>query len=190
MKKVLLSLMATVLLLASSATLVVAAPGDVTDSDYLKDLGAAGLAAAHATAKYQNVDKALADGFKATVDCLESKDGVTGRHFEDSGSGQDAIPSIPTVYRPETPEVLLYVPTDGGLRLVGVGYMAVYEGQPAPILFGQTFELMDKEHRSPEHPDYSGPAHYYLHVWLWEKNPAGIFADFNPNPDLSCQSQG
>ncbi len=25
------------------------------------------------------------------------------------------------------------------------------------------------------------PRHYDLHVWLWQANPAGIFAPFNPN---------
>jgi hypothetical protein len=28
------------------------------------------------------------------------------------------------------------------------------------------------------------PVHYDLHVWLWEDNPSGLFAMFNPS--LSC----
>ena len=28
------------------------------------------------------------------------------------------------------------------------------------------------------------PPHYDLHVWVWQANPAGIFAPFNPN--VSC----
>ena len=71
--------------------------------------------------------------------------------------------------------------------MVGVEYFEPYLGlaADAPTLFGRTFEgPMDAEHRPPGHPDYSGPDHYDLHVWLWQGNPDGIFAEFNPN--VSC----
>lgn len=172
MKKVLLSLMVVVLLLASSATLVMAAPGDVTDSDYLKDLGKAGLAAAHATAKYQNVAKAEADGYVPVSLCIAAPPGVMGIHYANFGLVDDTVD-------PRTPEILLYVPADGGgVRLVGVEYMVLDEGQSAPVLFGQTF--------AGPMAHGLGPSHFDLHVWLWEENPSGIFAGFNPNPDLSC----
>jgi hypothetical protein len=31
---------------------------------------------------------------------------------------------------------------------------------------------------------YQIPAFYSLHVWLWQTNPSGTFAAFNP--DVSC----
>ncbi len=167
MKKVLLSLMVTVLLLASSATAVLARPAvDLTPE--LKAVKAA-------TAKYNSEVKALKDGYEATENCVASppipgNQGVMGYHYTNEGlvDGGGALDIL-------TPEILLYVPADGGgVRLVGVEYM-VDEGDvtEAPVLLGQTFD---------------GPArgHYSLHVWLWEENPSGIFENFNPNPDLSC----
>ena len=38
-----------------------------------------------------------------------------------------------------------------------------------PQLYGQMF------HKHPTLPQY------VLHAWLWEANPNGMFADFNPN---------
>ena len=26
-----------------------------------------------------------------------------------------------------------------------------------------------------------GPAFYLMHAWVWKPNPAGMFADWNPN---------
>jgi hypothetical protein len=30
------------------------------------------------------------------------------------------------------------------------------------------------------------PIHYDLHVWLWQHNPSGLFAPWNP--DVTCPS--
>ena len=71
---------------------------------------------------------------------------------------------------PTTPQALLYVPGPWGqLRLVGVEYLSP---DPTATLFGQGFAL---------NPDTGLHA---LHVWLWQGNPSGVFADYNPN--LSC----
>jgi hypothetical protein len=45
---------------------------------------------------------------------------------------------------------------------------------PAPSLFGQTFQGPMPGH-NPQMP-----WHYDLHVWLFESNPSGLFAPFNP----------
>ena len=44
-----------------------------------------------------------------------------------------------------------------------------------PQLFGRTFALIGEPNR------YGLPAFYELHVWLWQPNPSGMFADWNPN---------
>ncbi len=170
MKKVLLSLMAAVLLVASMATVVLARP----PVDLTPEL----TAARAATAKYNSVTKALADGYLATVDCVEAPPagppgalGGMGFHYVNLGLMDPFVD-------PLTPEILLYVPTAAGVRLVGVEYLAVDVGQPAPVLFGQTMNGPMAGH-GPGQPD-----HYDLHVWLWEANPDGIFADWNPN--VSC----
>lgn len=75
---------------------------------------------------------------------------------------------------PLMPELLVYVPTPGGLKLGAVEYLVfddVLEG-PVPELFGQTF------HYNP------AIEAWVLHVWLWRGNPSGLFADWNPN--VSC----
>ncbi len=178
MKKVLLSLMVAGLLLASFATLVAAAPGGVTDKDALKDLAAA----RQSTDKYHDVSVALADGYVPVSLCIEVPGlGVMGIHYANFGL---MAPPVDL----STPEVLLYVPTDSGLRLVGVEYYQPYLGpldEDRPSLFGQPFDgPMNTDHEPVGPPDYIGADHYDLHVWLWQGNPDGIFADFNPN--VSC----
>jgi hypothetical protein len=71
------------------------------------------------------------------------------------------------------PEILLYAPTPGGRqKLVAVEYIIPYRILPpestAPRIMGQ--ELRRSEELKL----------WYLHVWAWEENPAGLFADWNP----------
>lgn len=164
MKKLLLSLMAAALMLAFLTTLGLAAPGDVTDPDALKAL----TAARQATAKYHDVSVAEADGYSSTPMCVEDPErGGMGIHYMNFSLFDETVD-------PLTPEGLLYAPTDEGLRLVGVVYVVVDTGQPRPTLFGQPMI-------GPMPGDGPMPSHYHLHAWLWQGNPAGIFADFNPN---------
>jgi hypothetical protein len=96
---------------------------------------------------------------------------------------------------PRTPEQLLYVSTAAGLKLVAVEYsenalvfgLPYYGNEPpdrshttsAPLMFGgRRFDGPMPGHTPPQ------PWHYDLHVWLWERNPAGLFARFNRS--LSC----
>jgi hypothetical protein len=188
MKKVLLSLVITVLL-ASSATIAIAAPGGITDPGVLKDLAAA----REATAKYHDVDVAIADGYGISpfAPCVSSPAGGMGFHYTNGALVAD--PSVDVL----TPEILLYIPTkNGGRRLVGVEYFLgvgpvwvpgnppppePVNPPPAPVIFGQEMghhgELME-----PHAPGQ--PWHYDLHVWLWEGNPDGMFEEFNRN--VSC----
>lgn len=43
-----------------------------------------------------------------------------------------------------------------------------------PQLFGRPFHLTRDGNR------YGLPAFYQLHVWLWKRNPNGLFNDRNP----------
>jgi hypothetical protein len=52
----------------------------------------------------------------------------------------------------------------------------------APTIFGQTFEGPMDGHGPGE------PVHFDKHVWVWEENPSGMFAQFNPN--LTCGELG
>lgn len=69
--------------------------------------------------------------------------------------------------------MLIYAPAaDGAYRLVGVEYVVPFRLLPdtskAPRLFGQELR---------PHSQYK---YWYLHVWAWTKNKAGLFADWNP----------
>jgi hypothetical protein len=188
MKKVLLSFVMAVLL-ASSATIAMAAPGGITDSDVLRDLAAA----RQATAKYHNVDVALADGYGISpfAPCVSSPAGGMGFHYANEALLADSSVDV------LTPEILLYIPKkNGGRKLVGVEYFLgigpvwapggppppePIDPPPAPVILGQVMGD-DGELMAPHGPGQ--PWHYDLHVWLWQGNPDGMFEEFNRN--VSC----
>lgn len=149
-----------------------------------------------AAARYHSYDQAVADGYSVAGEpCIaEPGRGAMGIHAPN--------PSLigPWVPDPLEPSILLYLPrADGSLRLVGVEYMTValantesgpapwFDPQepppggfitPRPSLFGQPFDGPMPGHNP------SMPWHYDLHVWIYDENPAGTFAQFNPA--LSC----
>ena len=114
-----------------------------------------------ATAKYHNVDRAIAAGYMQASPCVPGM----GYHYVNRGlDGTTA----------SAPNVLLYAPKGNGkLKLVGVEYV-VFSEDPlmvAPTLFGQTFYG----------PMTHGPVpqHFELHVWIWLGNPDGVFEQEN-----------
>lgn len=129
-----------------------------------------------ATAQYQNVSTAEADGYQAVGECVGIPGvGAMGIHYLNTDLIGDAELNA------TQPEVLVYAPTDDGeLRLVSVEYFVVTEAWhethdiEKPTLFGQEFNGPMRGHGEGE------PVHYDLHVWLWEVNPDGLFAQFNP----------
>ena len=84
------------------------------------------------------------------------------------------------------PEALVYAPDDDGtLVLAAVEYVVLradWDGahrQP-PRLFGHTFDVTAAPNR------FGLPAYYSLHAWVWQHNPAGRFAMWNPR--VRCPS--
>jgi hypothetical protein len=79
--------------------------------------------------------------------------------------------------------VLLYLPSEGGLRLVGVEWFVAEAaaGGARPEVLGVPFDGPMPGHS----PDM--PTHYDLHAWVWSHNPTGTFAAWNPA--LSCGAQ-
>jgi hypothetical protein len=84
------------------------------------------------------------------------------------------------------PQALVYEPAaDGTLRLVALEYVVLQSTwdethDAPPALFGQEFML------TPEGNRFGLPAYYALHAWIWEPNPSGMFAMWNPW--VSCSS--
>lgn len=121
-----------------------------------------------ATAPFHSIDVAKAAGWRNDITgCLSSPQGAMGHHYVNE--------KIFTDHRvdPMRPELLVYAPTRyGGRRLVAVEFLVFADAlgsRPVPVLFGQRFHL---------NPAINA---YVLHVWLWQHNPDGMFADWNPN---------
>ena len=176
-KKVQIALLIVVLLLGVFASIAYAAGGE-TNPLVLKDLAKV----RQVTAKYHDVSVALADGFIQTPDCVASPDGGMGIHFINPARLMD-----PAVNLLE-PEILLYVQTDGRMKLIGVEYFqgigapdtpVPNPAPPAAVLFGRPLDGPMPQHEPGQ------PPHYDLHVWVWQANPSGMFAPFNPN--VKCQ---
>lgn len=177
MKKIFVSLAAAMLLLVVIVSIAYAATG-IADPVVLKDLAQL----RRATAKYHDVNAALADGFIRTPACVESPDGGMGIHFIHPARLMD--PAINLL----EPEILLYVESGNGLKLLGVEY---FQGigapdtpipnpaPPAAVILGRSLDGPMDAHEPGQ------PPHYDLHAWIWQANPSGIFAPFNPN--VSCE---
>ena len=128
-----------------------------------------------ATRRYKDINVAIADGWVQGTPCVSGpNEGAMGIHYvkpDRIGDGDvDA----------SEPEALIYEPVSGGrLRLVGVEFivlMADWDAQhpdTPPTLHGHLMNLVPAPNR------YRLPSFYELHVWAWENNPKGYFADWN-----------
>lgn len=87
------------------------------------------------------------------------------------------------------PEALLYEFKNGQLQLTGVEYLvdaATWDANQStpPVLLGQVFNFVGSPNR------YRIPAFYELHVWAWDRNPLGTFADYNPHVSSDNHTAG
>ncbi|MEV7171407.1 hypothetical protein AB0O18_17105 [Streptomyces sp. NPDC093224] len=127
-----------------------------------------------ATARYQVHANAVADGYVPDKYCVRDK----------AGTGALGYPHFNHAYDnsvdPKKPAALYYEDDGrGGKRLVGMQWL-VYDrdqklttDEDRPTMFGTAF-------KGPKPGNFPGqPVHYALHLWLWKKNPAGVFETFN-----------
>jgi len=126
---------------------------------------------------FEQVDAALAAGFGRFGDCMIGPQGAQGVHFTHGDRIGD--PGLDLL----NPEVLMYEPTpDGGLRLIGAEFLVFQQAWHAlgnaapPVLLGREFTLNTTLLDAP---------FYALHVWVWQHNPLGLFANWNPL--VSCE---
>ncbi|MEP6834458.1 MAG: hypothetical protein ABJB74_13775 [Gemmatimonas sp.] len=123
-----------------------------------------------ATAPYHDVKVAQVAGYPtATPACIsDSTMGGMGRHYFDRAVYDEKLDIA-------HPEMLIYAPSDAGQpdHLVGVEYVIPFRLLPStekpPRLFGQELK---------RHEDFK---YWYLHVWAWRKNSAGLFSDWDPS---------
>ena len=137
-----------------------------------------------ATATYRDVNVAISQGFVPATPCVSGPDhGAMGVHYvlvDRLNKG---------VLNAEQPEALIYEPlANGALRLVGVEFIvleSVWQKQNpkggVPALDGNLMNYVAAPNR------YGLPAFYELHVWAWEDNSLGSFADWNNS--VRCDRQ-
>ncbi|HEY3785227.1 MAG TPA: hypothetical protein VGL55_08115 [Steroidobacteraceae bacterium] len=139
----------------------------------------------NATARYTDINVAIAEGWVTATPCVSGPDtGAMGVHL--------VLPSRISagVLNARQPEALIYEPmANGAMRLVGVEFIvlaSVWEASnPAagavPALDGNLLNYIAAPNR------YGLPAFYELHVWAWEHNPKGSYADWNTQ--VTCDHQ-
>lgn len=188
-----LRLGSTGVVFALAASLATATPAAAAGRDHERHHPVRDLVAAYiGTARYHRVSHAARDGYAAfpagvplhacideDVD-LDDTDGkpAMGIHWVNAGLLDDRLDAA-------HPEVLVFEPRGHGrLRLVALEYV-VFEsawGPPEttdpPELFGRPLQYVPAPNR------YDLPAFYEVHAWIWRHNPAGTFA--NMNPEVTC----
>ncbi len=126
------------------------------------------------TAPFHSFKKAVAAGWSTKITpCMTDPNGAGGMGFH---YGNTKL--IDGSVQVDQPELLLYEPQrNGRLRLVAVEYIIPYtfhmRSATPPVLFGQQFKQNDTFQL------------WGLHVWIWEANPSGLFANWNPR--VTCK---
>lgn len=125
------------------------------------------------TAQFHDVASAWRAGWSAAITpCMSDPagSGAMGIHY-----GKPSLITDGTV-RVDQPELLMYEPEKNGtLRLVGVEYivpLTLWTSPNPPRLFGRDFKVNEAFQV------------WALHAWVWNENPSGMFADWNPK--VSC----
>jgi hypothetical protein len=128
-----------------------------------------------ATRKFHKIEAVKAAGYGLVPDldhCFDNPGvGAMGFHYINTAS-------LDTKLDPLKPEAIVYAPDKKGkLNMAAVEYIVPAEAWDAehselPMLLGQHFHLNEDL------------GVYVLHAWVWKKNPAGVFEDWNPK--VSC----
>ena len=137
-----------------------------------------------ATARYVDINAALHEGWVTATPCVSGPDsGAMGVHL--------VLPARISsgVLDPAQPQALIYEPkSDGAMRLVGVEFIvleSVWVGNNpnggVPALEGNLLNYIAAPNR------YGLPAFYEMHVWAWQSNPKGSYADWNTQ--VTCAYQ-
>jgi hypothetical protein len=149
-------------------------------SDGSPDVASELAAVRAATAKYHDVSAALADGYQlgyrgVVTGCIANPTaGAMGYHYFNWAKMDD-----PAIVEGD-PEVLVYHTADDGTLALGAVEWVVHKplweqagNTEPPVVFGQTLHVLN--------PVLNW---YITHAWIWTHNPAGMFADWNP--EVSC----
>lgn len=136
-----------------------------------------------ATAQFRDFQSARAIYNGATPCVSGPNEGAMGVHIIKTSILLDGAVDV------NEPEALIYEPQSNGyMRLVGVEYIVTasewaknHPDGSTPAIDGQLMNYVGAPNR------YGLPGFYELHVWAWEDNPKGSFADWNTR--VSCEHQ-
>ena len=123
-----------------------------------------------ATAQYHDVSAAIADKYEPVGECVPGM----GFHYVNFSRFGKMDPLVP--------DALTYAANKAGqLRLVAAEWFAVDADQnlatdaDRPSMFGKAFDGPMLGHAP------GMKIHYDLHAYLWQGNPDGVLATYNPN---------
>ncbi|MEO7827583.1 MAG: hypothetical protein ABIR60_10630 [Allosphingosinicella sp.] len=181
-----------------AALLAIAAPGPGEPS--LDEVRAA-------TARFQNVEAALAEGYVRDPGDLCDTAAMMGRPASLGGMGIHFFrPDLLGITAPPNPRVdgngthtdfrkpstLIYEPReDGSLELVAVENLVFVKAWEAaghrsrPKFQGVDYDFMSDDPATPIDEAHGFEPHYDRHVWLYRPNSNGMFAQYNPS--VTCR---
>lgn len=155
-----------------------------------------------ATAKYQDVQVALAEGFMpdpsgmcvtAEMEGRPASHGAMGVHYIRMdllgipGPPEGRVDGNGTHTDFTRPAVLLYEPqADGSMQLVGVEnlvFQAAWEAEGhdgPPSFHGVEWNHMADDPNTEFDEAHMFMPHWDRHVWIYRDNPDGVFEPFNP----------
>ena len=140
-----------------------------------------------ATARFHRVEQAIEAGYelgwvngsgiRIITGCVSHPTaGAMGFHYFNPELMAD------NAVDPLAPEALVYESTsNGGRKLVAVEWV-VRGPQSNPPGVSEPPSVLGMEMHILVPPP--GPAFYLMHGWVWKHNPAGMFADWNP--EVTC----
>ena len=126
-----------------------------------------------ATARYQDLNVALADGFVLLHPCeVRPGEGAVGAVYVN-------LARLDGRFDLDRPEALIYEEAaNEPAKLVGAEFAIPYvlwTKNEAPVFLGQTFQTEDEF------------GVFALHAWIWRANPNGMFAEAHPG--ISCAAE-
>ncbi|MBI2719064.1 MAG: hypothetical protein HY245_02325 [Rhizobiales bacterium] len=141
-----------------------------------------------ALAKYEDPYVAVRDLYLSTVACVHyNGDKVEGRMYYPKGAMGIHFVNVPSIGQPldpMKPNVLIYQPVDGKLKLTSVEWLVPLtpDTKERPKILGQPFQGPMEGHEPLIPKSF---VHYDLHAWLFKDNPNGMF--IATSPDVSCK---
>ena len=141
--------------------------------------------------QFWDLNFAKSQGWVEATPCVSGpNEGAMGVHFlKPPKTKYDPDPTADGVLDGANPEALIYEPIGNGwLRLVGVEFIQLVDDWNTrhpeggtPMVEGHLMNLVPAPNR------YGLGAFYELHVWAFEENPRGSFADWNTH--VKCDRQ-